>query len=83
MTSPIDRAAEELDPVAMDSPADYPLAHEEATTTARTVFESIDPDDLAKVLSDNWRNMHSNESLGQQRMLADAVLAWLTGKDQT
>ena len=26
-----------------------------------------------KVLADNWRNMHTNESLGQQRMLARAL----------
>ena len=27
----------------------------------------------AKVLAANWRNMHTNESLGQQRMLARAL----------
>lgn len=27
----------------------------------------------AKVLSKNWRNMHTNEALGQQRMLAQAL----------
>lgn len=28
---------------------------------------------VAKVLAANWRNMHTNESLGQQRMLARAL----------
>ena len=27
----------------------------------------------AKVLADNWRNIHTNESLGKQRMLARAL----------
>lgn len=27
----------------------------------------------ARVLSDSWQNMHTNESLGRQRMLADAL----------
>ena len=29
----------------------------------------------ARVLAENWRNMHTNESLGMQRMLATALAA--------
>lgn len=32
---------------------------------------------VTKALSGNWNNMHTNESLGRQRMLAQAVLAAL------
>ena len=47
--------------------------------------EMIDPirDELAKTLSANWRNMHTNESLGMQRMLADAILAEFTVSRRT
>ena len=31
-------------------------------------------DELARTMSANWRNMHTNGSLGFQRMLADAIL---------
>lgn len=33
-----------------------------------------DLEQLAKILADNWRNMHTNESLGKQRMLAQAII---------
>ena len=48
------------------------------TTTGDTTAMS-DRETLARVLSQNWRNMHTNEALGLQRMLADAILAsdWL------
>lgn len=29
---------------------------------------------IARTLSEHWHGMHTNEALGQQRMLADAVL---------
>ena len=31
-------------------------------------------DELARTMSANWRNMHTNGSLGFQLMLADAIL---------
>ena len=31
-------------------------------------------DRIARALSEHWRDMHTNESLGKQRMLAAAVL---------
>lgn len=31
-------------------------------------------EEIAQTLSKNWRNMHTNESLGQQRMLAAAIV---------
>lgn len=34
-------------------------------------------DRVAVALSNNWRRMHTNEALGMQRMLADAVLVAL------
>jgi len=43
-----------------------------------------DRETLARVLSQNWRNMHTNEALGLQRMLADAILTsdWLKEHDR-
>lgn len=93
MSTPIDRAAPALFEALMGGddivPVEVRMAmldrddRDTFRTAARAVFESIDPDDLARVLSENWRNMHTNESLGQQRMLANAAIAHLTGKDQT
>lgn len=34
---------------------------------------------MARGLSEHWRDMHTNESLGRQRMLARAALAALLG----
>ena len=31
-------------------------------------------DELARTMSANWRNMHTNDSLGFQRMLANAIM---------
>lgn len=37
---------------------------------------------MARGLSEHWRDMHTNEALGQQRMLARAALAALLQEDE-
>lgn len=37
---------------------------------------------MARALSEHWRDMHTNEALGQQRMLARASLNALLGSEQ-
>lgn len=38
---------------------------------------------MARGLMEHWRDMHTNESLGRQRMLARAALAALLGGEQS
>lgn len=77
--TPIERAAEVLDQVAYDSPADYPLAYEEATTTARDVFASIDIPDLSDALAEAGREAgHPVTAVAYE--LAQAVIDYLTGE---
>lgn len=40
-------------------------------------------DVIAQILSANWNHMHTNEALGRQRMLADAVIACLPNHGYT
>lgn len=40
-------------------------------------------DVIAGILSANWSHMHTNEALGRQRMLADAVIACLPNHGYT
>ncbi|NKT91772.1 hypothetical protein GS854_01645 [Rhodococcus hoagii] len=40
-------------------------------------------DVIAGILSANWNYMHTNEALGRQRMLADAVIACLPNHGYT
>lgn len=46
----------------------------------------LDTDDaverMARGLSEHWRDMHTNESLGRQRMLARAALDALLQEDE-
>lgn len=95
MTSPIERAAEALNHCranvagrAFGVPEDAHRQHGEAV--ARAVFESIDPDDLAQVLAgEGWTceyhepDPNCTECQTLHRATARALIARLTGKDQT
>lgn len=72
--------------------AEYGLSismdHKELDETA-DAFQALIPLDtdaaverMARGLSEHWRDMHTNESLGQQRMLARAALGALLGGEQ-
>lgn len=72
--------------------AEYGLSistdHKELDETA-DAFQALTPLDhdaaverMARGLSEHWRDMHTNESLGQQRMLARAALDALLGGER-
>lgn len=73
--------------------AEYGLSistdHKELGETA-DAFHALTPMDtdaaverMARGLSEHWRDMHTNEALGQQRMLARAALDALLGGGQS
>lgn len=72
--------------------AEYGLSistdHKELDETADAfhALTPLDTDDaierMARGLMEHWRDMHTNEALGQQRMLARAALGALLGGEQ-
>ena len=60
MTTPIERAAEEIDGYGIQFPR----------TLSRIAFESIDRDELFRVIDENWPFTPEH--------IADAILEWLT-----
>jgi hypothetical protein len=63
MTRPIERASDALEPTGNDAPM----------FDAKTVFESIDRDELADFLILDGRVL-----VGESHRVADAIIEWLT-----
>ena len=88
-----DREASEIKDLYIESGLNEALDREEEELVldeADRLFTPATVDDLgddaiermARGLSEHWRDMHTNEALGQQRMLARAALDALLGGGQ-
>lgn len=79
--TPLERAAAAID--ENYNPDQAPILAAMFQDYARTVFESIDTDELATVIGDNLtaRNADGFIVVGDSAHIAQAVKDWLTGKD--